>query len=76
MWKSLRKRKGQMLRYTLRHGGSLSDTLDGEVRKKRERLEYFDKIIGYMGCETFREVKELTGMRQSRVEPVVVSNQS
>ena len=28
-------------------------------RRGRPRLKYFDQIIGDMGCETFREVKEL-----------------
>ena len=51
LWKSLRKRRGQMMGHTLRHGGSLRDILEGKVRKKkgRSRLEYFDQIIGDMG---------------------------
>ena len=28
-------------------------------KRGRPRLKYFDQIIGDMGCETFREVKEL-----------------
>ena len=36
--------------------------------RARPRLEYFDQIIRDMGCETFREVKELADMGQSRVE--------
>ena len=49
--------------HTLRHGGLLRDILEGEVGKKRgrgrPRLKYFDQIIRDMGCETFREVKQL-----------------
>ena len=65
--------------HTLRHGGLLRDILEGEVGKKsgrgRPRLKYFDQIIRDMGCETFREVKQLAG---DRVEwrRVVASNQS
>ena len=49
--------------HTLRHGGLLRDILEGEVGKKRgrPRLKYFDQIIRDMGCETFREVKQLAG---------------
>ena len=61
MWKSLKKRRGQMMGHTLRHGGLIRNILEGEVGKKsgRARLKYFDQIIGDMGCETFREVKQL-----------------
>ena len=65
--------------HTLRHGGLLRDILEGEVGKKRgrgrPRLEYFNQIIGDMGCQTFREVKQLAG---DRVEwrRIVASNQS
>ena len=31
LWKSLKKRRGQMMGHTLRHGGLLSDILEGEV---------------------------------------------
>ena len=75
LWNSLRKRRGQM--HTLRHGGLLRDILEGKVEKKRgrPRLEYFDQIIRDMGCETFRDVKELAGMG-AKWRWVVVSNQS
>ena len=79
LWKSLKKRRGQMMGHTLRHGGLLRDILEGEVGKKRgrgrPRLEYFNQIIGDMGCQTFREVKQLAG---DRVEwrRIVASNQS
>ena len=48
----------------------LRNILEGEVRKKRgrPRLEYFAQIIKDMGCESFREFKELAGMEQNRVE--------
>ena len=51
--RSLRKRRGQMMGHTLRHGGLLKDILEGEVGKKRgrPRLEYFYQIIGDIGCE-------------------------
>ena len=60
-WKSLRKRRGQMMGHTLRLGELLRDILEGEVGKKRggPRLEYYDQIIRDVGCKTFREVKEL-----------------
>ena len=53
LWKSLRKRRGQMMGHTLRHGGLLRDILEREVRKKggRPKLKYFDQIIGNMRCE-------------------------
>ena len=65
LWKSLRKRRGQMMGHTLRHGGLLRDILVGEAGKKmgRPSLKYFDQIIGDMGCETFSEVKQLAGDR-------------
>ena len=47
-------------------------------RKKRGRgcrLEYFDQITGNMGCESFREVKELTWNR-AEWRLVAVPNQS
>ena len=77
MWKSLRKKSGQMMGHTLRHGGLLRDILEGEVVKKRgrPRLEYFDQIIRDMGCETFRENKELAWDR-AEWRRVVVSTQS
>ena len=79
LWKSLKKRRGQMTGHTLRHGGLLRDILEGEVGKKggreRLRLKYFDQIIGDMGCETLREVKQLAGDR-AEWRGVVVSNQS
>ena len=63
--------KGSDDGHTLRHGGLLRDILEGEVGKKRgrgrPRLKYLDQIIRDMGCETFREVKQLAG-EQSRVE--------
>ena len=61
MWKNLKKRRGQMMGPTLRHGGLLRDILEGEVGKKkgRPRLKYFNQIIVDMGCETFRVVKQL-----------------
>ena len=34
LWKSLKKRRGQMMGHTLRHGGLLRDILEGEVGKK------------------------------------------
>ena len=60
-WKCLRKRRGQMMGYTLRHGGLLRDIFGGEVGKERgrSRLEDFEQIIRNMGYETFRKVKEL-----------------
>ena len=53
--------------HTLRHGGLLRDILGGEVGEKRGmlRLKYFDQIIGDMGFETFREVKQLAGREPS-----------
>ena len=70
LWKSLKKRRGQMMEHTLRHGGLLRDILEGEVGKKRGRLrlEYFDQIIRDMGYETFKKVNEMTGTGQSLVE--------
>ena len=77
LWKSLWKRRGQMMWHTLRHGGLLRDILEGEVGKKRRRprLKYFDQIIGDMGYETFREVKELARDR-AEWRRVVASNHS
>ena len=37
LWKSLKKRRGQMMGQTLRHGGLLRDILEGEVGKKGGR---------------------------------------
>ena len=37
LWKSLKKRRGQMMGHTLRHGGLLNDILEREVGKKRDR---------------------------------------
>ena len=55
LWKSLKKRRGQMMGHTLRHGSLLRDILKGEVGKKRgrgrPRLKYFDQIIGDMGFQ-------------------------
>ena len=79
LWKSLKKRRGQMMGHTPRHGGLLRNILEGGVEKKRgrgrPRLKYFDQINGAMGCETFREVKQLTGDRVE-LRRVVASNQS
>ena len=77
LWTSLRRRRGQMMRHTLRHGRLLRDILEGEVGKKRgsPRAKYFDQIIGDMGCETFREVTQLTWDR-AEWRWVVASNQS
>ena len=62
---SLRKKSGQMMGHTLRHRGLFKDILEGEEGNKRgrPRKKYFDQIIGDMGCETFREVKQLAGDR-------------
>ena len=53
----------------------LRDILEGEVGKKRgrgrPRLKYFDQIIRDMGCETFREVKELAWDRAESRRVVV-----
>ena len=52
-----------MMGQTLRHGGLLKDIGGwggGEKGKRTDRLENFDQIIRDMGCESFREVKELT----------------
>ena len=59
LWKSPRKRRGQMMGHTLRHGGLLRDILG--KKRGRPRLKYLDQIIGDMGCETFIEVKQLAG---------------
>ena len=80
LWKSLKKRRGQMMGHTLiRHGGLLRDILEGWVGKKRgrgrPRLKYFDQIIRDMGSDTFREVKQLAGDR-AEWRRVVASNQS
>ena len=72
LWKSLWKIRTQMMKHTLRHGELLKVILMEEFRKRkrrgRPRLEYFDQIIGNMGWESFREVKDLAGMGQSLVE--------
>ena len=64
-----RKDDGQMMGHTLRHGEHClgDDILGVEVGKKRgrPRLKYFDQIIGDMGFETFREVKQLAGREPS-----------
>ena len=69
LWKSLQKRRGQRWWGTHWDTGDClgDDILEGEVGKKRgrPRLKYFDQIIGEMGCETFREVKELAGTEPS-----------
>ena len=77
LWKSLKKRRGQMMGHTLRRGGLLGDILEGEMGKKRgrRRFKYFDQIIEDMGCETFRKVKQLAGLR-AEWRRVVASNQS
>ena len=53
LWKSLKKRRGQIMGHTLRHGGLLRSILEEEVGKKRgrgrPRLKYFDQIIRDMG---------------------------
>ena len=66
-----------MLGHTLRHGGLYRDILGGEVGKERgrPRLKYFGQIIGDMGCETFREVKELA-LDRAEWRWAVASNQS
>ena len=68
-----------MMGHTLRHGGLLRDILEGAVGKKRgrerPRLKYFDQIIGDMGCDTLREVKQLAGDR-AEWRRMVASNQS
>ena len=48
LWKSLRKRRDQMMGHTLILGELLRNILEWEVGKKRGRpkLEYFDQIIG------------------------------
>ena len=46
-----------------------------ERGRGRPRLKYFDQIIRDMGCETFREVKQLAGDR-AEWRRVVASNQS
>ena len=57
--------------------GLFRDILEGEVRKKRGRpkLKYFDQIIGDIGCETFREVKQLARDR-AEWRRLVASNHS
>ena len=79
LWKSLKKRRGQMMGHTLRHGGLLRDILEAELGKKegrgRPRLKYFDQINRDMGCETFRKVKQLAGDR-AEWRRVIASNQS
>ena len=82
LWKSLRKRRGQMMGHTdtETRGTLFRDyILEEEVGQKRAsgrpRLEYFDQIIGGMECETFREVKQLAGER-AEWRRAVASNQS
>ena len=62
-----------------RLGPTLATTLlHGLIKYKpegRPRLKYFDQIIREMGCETFREVKQLAGDR-AEWKRVVSSNQS
>ena len=43
LWKSLKKRRGQMMGHTMRHGELLRDILEMGVGKKRgrPRLKYF-----------------------------------
>ena len=65
--------------HTKTRGTLFRGILEGEVGKKRgrgrPRLKYFDQIIQDMGCETFREVKQLAGDR-AEWRRVVASNQS
>ena len=78
LWRSLKKRRGQMMGHThTETRGLLRDILEREVGKKRGRStsKYFDQIIGDMGCETFREIKQLAGDR-AEWRRVVASNQS
>ena len=52
MWTSLRKRRGQMMGHTLRHGRLRIDVLERKGEKMgRPRLEYVSQIIKDVGCE-------------------------
>ena len=47
LWKSLRKRRGQMMGHTLRLSGLLRDVLEGNVGKKRGkgRIGSYDTLL-------------------------------
>ena len=58
--------------------GCLGDDIleEGKSRGRgRSRLKYFGQIIGYMGWETFREIKHLAGDR-AEWRQLAASNQS
>ena len=82
LWKSLKKRRVQMMGHTHTHwdtGDWLEIFWKGRWERKggrgKPRLKYFDQIIRDMGCETFREVKQLAGDR-AEWKRVFASNQS
>ena len=61
---NLRNKIAQMIDHPFRYGTLIRDILEGKGKKRgRYRLEYYLQTMKEMGCETFREVKDLAWKR-------------
>ena len=74
LWKSLRKRRGQIMGYTLRHGGMLRYILEGERWERKVEVPEEDILTKYLGIWDARHLKRSWVRVQWR--RVVVSNLS
>ena len=69
IWKSIQKRRNELIGHILRHDGLLGLILEGLVDGKnhrgRPRLQYISQIIEDQGCSSYQELKRKASDREA-----------
>lgn len=69
MWKSIQKRRNELIGHILRHDGLLllilEGVIDGKNHRGRPRLQYISQIMEDQGCNSYQELKRKASDREA-----------
>uniref|UniRef100_A0A2S2P7C6 Uncharacterized protein n=1 Tax=Schizaphis graminum TaxID=13262 RepID=A0A2S2P7C6_SCHGA len=69
MWKSIQKRRNELIGHILRHDGLLllilEGVIDGKNHRGRPRLQYVNQIMEDQECNSYQELKRKASDREA-----------
>jgi len=69
IWKSIQKRRNELISHIVRHHGLLllilKGIIDGKNHRVRPRLKYISQIIEDQGCNSYQELNKKASDRET-----------
>lgn len=69
MWKSIEKRRNELIGHILRHDGLvlliLEGIIDGKNHRGLPKLQFISQIMEDQGCDSYQELKRKTNDRET-----------